>query len=291
MIFIRSQGQLGNQLFLFSAARNVARRHEWLIAVGFLELSGFLDKRPPRVIWIPIPHRFDRPVKRFFKRARLFADRYCDCGRGQTIPPGEIVRSSECRWPLVFEFGLCQTEDSAPLTEVSNLVSQLRSDQGIRNQVDQILGPTEVREDVYGFCHIRLGDYQAFSVDGFSPALPASYYTDALRTIRSKNREIPIIVLSDDVDAAREMLAGERGCVFPKFGERESFWVMMNAHCGVLSASTFSWWGARLASQNCSGLFIAPKYWMGFRAGKWFPTEGIRSSFLHYQPVIENSED
>lgn len=291
MILIRSQGQLGNQLFLFSAARNAARPREWMIAVGFVELSGFLEKRPSRVIWIRIPHRFDRPVKRFFKRARSFLDRHCYCRRDQTSARGDIIRSDKCRWPLVFEFGLCQNETTAPATELNNLLSGLRSDSKIRDNVAKSLRGAAADHGTYGFCHVRMGDYQDFSAYGLSPVLPARYYRDAIRAMRDENPQIPVIVLSDDLDAAKKILAGAPGCVFPQFNERESFWVMMNAQCGVVSASTFSWWGARLASENGGGPFIAPEFWMGFRARKWFPSEAIRSSFLLYQPVIEKAGD
>ena len=42
---------------------------------------------------------------------------------------------------------------------------------------------------------------------------------------------------------------------------------------GILSASSFSWWGA-LYSKNFNknkNYYIAPKFWVGHRLKKWIP--------------------
>ena len=288
MIFIRSQGQLGNQLFLFSAAKNVRKNREWIVAVGFVELAQFFKTRPKRVLWVPVPHRFDRKVKRVFKNLRKLANRFCDCEIVTTGEHPQVRRTAGCHWPLIFEFGLCQNEQLAPLDAVKNFVWQPNNDAELQEQVTQALSPLDMSPGSFGFCHVRLGDYRDFSAHGFSPVLPSGFFGRAIDRLRASHPEIPIVVLSDDTDTAAKMLANQSACYFPRLDERESFWVMMNAGCGVLSASTFSWWGARFARELRQGPFIAPEYWMGFRAQKWFPSEAIRATFLSYQPVPSN---
>lgn len=288
MILIRSQGQLGNQFFLYSAARRASREREWLVAVGFLELAAFLRNTPSRVIWLPIPHRFDHYVKKAFKRLRRLQDRHYT--RRPSIDGGRHTahRSPTCRLPLIFEFGLCQDEKVAPVEEFSILLSEMRGDPELRRRVGRKLDPIDIAGSGFGFCHVRLGDYQEFVARGHSPVLPVSFYADSLKELRKTHPDLPIVVLSDDVPSARAMLRGESGLLFPNLNTRESFWVLMQSECGVLSASTFSWWGARLASLSKSGPFLAPQYWMGFRSGEWFPAESIKASFLSYRTVARS---
>jgi len=285
MILIRSQGQLGNQMFLFSAAKKVADDKEWLIAFGFLELAAVLPKRPKRVIWVPVPHRFDRPVKKFFKRLRVFASRFCHCALVDCGATARVERSHGCRWPLVFEFGLCQDENLAPAEVLTELVLELRENSALKARVSKKIGNSKIVDGSLGFCHVRLGDYRDFTAHGASPVLPASYYTRSLGELKSTAPDVPIVVLSDDVTAAQEMLSEEAGLFFPDLDTQESFWVMMNSDFGILSASTFSWWGARFASADHRGPYLAPEYWMGFRRDLWFPSEKIRASFLQYRSV------
>lgn len=39
------------------------------------------------------------------------------------------------------------------------------------------------------------------------------------------------------------------------------------------------------AAQDEENTFLAPDYWMGFRAKRWFPHEGIRSNHLTFLEV------
>ena len=52
---------------------------------------------------------------------------------------------------------------------------------------------------------------------------------------------------------------------------------------GILSPSSFAWWGALYAknyNQN-DNYFIAPKYWAGHRMKKWFP-KNFHSEWITY---------
>ena len=65
----------------------------------------------------------------------------------------------------------------------------------------------------------------------------------------------------------------------------EDFVLMTQCKGGILSASSFSWWGAYLAKQKYSGtFFLAPKYWAGHRQKRWYP-ESMKSSFLDYVEI------
>ena len=49
--------------------------------------------------------------------------------------------------------------------------------------------------------------------------------------------------------------------------------IMSLCSYGILSASSFAWWGAFYAKiyNKKRNYFIAPKYWIGHRSKKWLP--------------------
>ena len=287
MILVRSQGRLGNQLFLYSAVSESRRGNELLVVVGFLELKRLFTKLPGRVIWLPIPHAFDARVKRFFKLLAKANRRVCRCAREAGGDSRRLVRGRACAVPLVFEFGLCQSVEEAPLAPVLSLFSAVRDTlpwlDSARGLLDQLgLGARD-----YAFIHMRFGDYLDFSAHGLSPALPPSWYRSGFDELTIREGEIAIVVLSDDIERAKSYLPDRPNLHFVAVDEATSFGLMVMARHGVLSASTFSWWGSLLATatQDERRTFLAPNYWMGFRAKRWFPHEGIRSNHLTFLEV------
>lgn len=287
---LRSQGQLGNQMFLYSSALKQRRKGEWLFLFGFLELRSLIAKGRAQVLIIPFPHSSDKWVKRQFKRMARINRTVCRCVQETQGDPSALVRSERCLWPLVFEFGLCQSPELAP-------VSLIRDHMGLGGakppwlvQSEADLSSLGVDLENFAFLHFRKGDYSSFDVGGSNPVLPTEYFRDAILWLRKDFPDLHIVVLSDDLDAAKEFLGREEKFSFFPFGSLSSFGAMVLARHGILSASTFSWWGARLAhDRHGGGTFIAPLYWMGFRTQTWFPSEDIRSDFLNYLEVV--SED
>ena len=152
----------------------------------------------------------------------------------------------------------------------------------------QDLASLNVDWNNFTFVHVRFGDYRNFEVFGQSPVLPAKWYADAIQRMKTLHPGLPIVVFSDDISEAKEYFRNDRSLVFFPYGDTSSFGAMRQARHGVLSASTFSWWAARLsADEEGGGDFIAPTYWMGFRSRKWFPSKDIKATFLTYLPVDE----
>ena len=272
-------------MFLLSAAFAASRPKEWIIGVGFVELSALLEKRPARVFWIPVPHRFDRLVKRIFKAVAKTGSSQVEPGRKDFDP--QECRNIGSRFRLLFfEFGLCQYGNIEPAPALRSLVRPTKHKLVAREHALDALQQAGLETQQYGFVHIRLGDYVQFKIKGESPVLPAEWYLRQTKELLRRVPNLPLVVLSDDTARARSLFP-EAGLnlTFLELGTSESFHVMQNACAGVLSASTFSWWGARLASGSAGGPFIAPQFWMGFRTGEWFPSERIISDFLEYEVV------
>ena len=113
--------------------------------------------------------------------------------------------------------------------------------------------------------HLRFGDYRRFPAKlvFFSPA--AAYYHRAVATLSPRR----IAVFSDDLPAARNLLAGLP--VESDFIDGNEAWedLYLMTQCGahVVSASTFSWWGAWLATARDKRV-IRPAEGR-FRPGSW----------------------
>jgi len=59
--------------------------------------------------------------------------------------------------------------------------------------------------------------------------------------------------------------------------------LMKQCSMGILSASSFAWWGAWFSIQNEKNysIYIAPKYWGGHRTRHWYP-EGFIFDWITY---------
>lgn len=99
--------------------------------------------------------------------------------------------------------------------------------------------------------------------------------------------KLTIVVLSDHIERAESYLPTSPNISFLSVDEATTFGLMVMARHGTVSVSTCSWWGSLLAAaaQDEENTFLAPNYWMGFRAKGWFPHERIRSSHLTFLGV------
>ena len=287
MILVRSQGRLGNQIFLYSAVSENRRGNELVVLVGFLELRRLFTKLPGRVVWLSIPHAFDLVVKRVFRFLATANRLACRCAREARGESRQLARRPACAVPLVFEFGLCQSPEEAPLAPVWALFSGARDTLPWLHSAREWLSGHALGERDYAFLHMRFGDYLDFRAHGLSPVLPSAWYRSAIAELTAREGEQMILVLSDDIERAQSYLPKSPNISFVSVDEVTTFGLMVMARHGIVSASTFSWWGSLLATatQDEENTFLAPNYWMGFRAKRWFPHEGIQSSHLTFLDV------
>ena len=110
-------------------------------------------------------------------------------------------------------------------------------------------------EDVISL-HIRRGDYQLWS---HHPIQTLEYYEKSLKFF---NRNLKVIIFSDDIDWAQEqeMFKSER--FFFSRNNNAAVDLCMQSLCKyhIISNSSFSWWGAWLAN---SKKVVRPTCWFG----------------------------
>lgn len=110
--------------------------------------------------------------------------------------------------------------------------------------------------------HVRRGDYLAKWATGRFRALPPAYFCAAAELLPPGDRVY--LVFSDDLRWCRRKLR-RRGWRI-EYCETESHWhdlaVLSRCDHFIISPSTFSWWGAWLAS-NPQKAVVAPRPWFG----------------------------
>lgn len=110
--------------------------------------------------------------------------------------------------------------------------------------------------------HVRRGDFLNHPEIG---VLGAAYYARAVEQLRSQRTNLRFFVFSDDLPAAKELLAE----VLPAFeaiepppGTSPAVDLALMSHCRhfITANSTFSWWGAWLGSHP-DKIVLVPEHW------------------------------
>ena len=144
------------------------------------------------------------------------------------------------------------------------------------------------------FVHVRRGDYLTHSVgrkpsglgwvDGGTPvALPATWYRERMEELRDTLPGVRFLIVGDDPVWAVRELAG-RDTVTSDLDAPADLALLARCDAGILSASSFAWWGAWFARRQSDGPFLAPLHWLGHAVGEWWP-ENIATGSLAYRPV------
>lgn len=131
-----------------------------------------------------------------------------------------------------------------------------------------------VQEVEGDFCaiHIRRGDY--LNENSIHSELTSNYYSSALKALAEnrKGKALKYVVFSDEPQFASSLLPENLNYIeAAKFqlSTAEEFYLMSFASAFIIANSTFSFWPAFLAKNNC--LVVVPKYW--FKSGNQMVNE------------------
>jgi hypothetical protein len=130
--------------------------------------------------------------------------------------------------------------------------------------------------------HMRFTDYEGLEVLGKVGAiLPDDYYKNGINFFLLKIKRPIFIIFSDDRRRSKSMLKDLGNYEFYEGdSEYDDFSAITLCSHALISASSFSWWGAYLIGNN-EPLIYAPKYWLGFKSKIWNP-EGIQTKSFNY---------
>lgn len=251
---------------------------EVAIAIGFPDIPR--QYRPPGLVFIRISHSRTRirrivinrlqRLTRQLARWRLFSEIWVD-----TYAP-KFVRTRA----LLPQIGIV----SGRFLQVANLSKSAP----VSEMVEQLLSHDYsylVREQNFAFVHVRRGDFLEWPTPEAPAALPTSFFSKLTGVLRQTLPAADILVFSDDREFVARMPEFE-GLEQPNLSPIETFLTLAQASGGILSPSSFSYWATLVAiERGASGSnFFAPRYWAGWRQGKWWPSK-IANSALRYVDV------
>ena len=289
MIIARSAGRLGNQLFVIAAIRKVTGTDESLVLVGFEDLVQTFPEilRGSRHIPLPRQHwwrwNLIENILTFLGTLRVVSM--------ITAHPTErrLVKQRGLIPLALFRGGWCQDEHLIDPAFSQALLESLTRD-SVQAENSKTLSLPATQEDPVFFIHIRRGDYLSWPTPDFPAALPQRWYRDAIGKIQESHPNARFLVFSDDPVFAAEFAQSTGVAMAVEANPQDTFAYMSACTGGILSASSFSWWGAWLASRLSPGPFIAPLHWITWGESRWDDSHSLQdTSFLTWMPVDASS--
>jgi hypothetical protein len=275
-IIVRIQGGLGNQLFCYAAARRLALVNDAELVLD--NVTGFARdrayKRSYQLHHLSIPcriatraermepfERVRRKALRELSRALPFGWRPYLAQDGDAFDP-RLLERRVCG--LLYLDGLWQSEDY-----FKDVESQIRSDLAIEPPTDPV--NCEMEDRIASTNAVAL-HVRWFDAPGSREVLnaPERYYRDAIAKLREHDAHF--FIFSDRPKEARDRLGlDERHAtvIAHNRGDAQAYadlYLMAKCRHFITANSTFSWWGAWLAS-NPTKQVIVPR--VGGVIGAW----------------------
>jgi len=250
MVGVKSAGRLGNQMFQFAFIYSFAKKAHTGFYIDMFDKLGY----------------FECSNKFYFQNSinKIRAQFLRICGKLDEIKISnldpEFKRLINEKRDNTFFIGyfqsyICFSDSNHELKNLFQIKKKYQT--GI------------ALDSPYIGIHVRLGDYMELGNKnlGNDISLSKKYYADALNRLDTENYKL--VVVSDNIEKAKELLPEQYSYKFYQDTEIIDFQTLLNAEKLVISNSTFSWWAAYL--NNRSAEVIAPRFWMGTNTRTVYP--------------------
>ena len=238
-------GQLGNQMFQYSALKGIARNHgyDYMIPNHTEEVNDGIGNMVKTVLL----DVFNLPIRESFSIGVIDTEKY--------YPEPHFQFSekvfNECP-PNVSLWGFYQTEKY-----FRHIREELLEDFAFKLDVVEDCQPILEQFNDPVALHIRRGDFLINNANHNNLSL--NYYAGALKHFHG-DREV--VIFSDDTDWCKEqeLFADDRFLVSEGNNSQHDLYLMSRCRDFIIANSSFSWWGAWLANYD---QVIAPAQWFG----------------------------
>ncbi len=280
MIAVRLEGRLGNQLFQYAFAYSTSKK---LKARFYIDKSVinfmvpvYFDVKPAR---LPVldEHVFTiKGYKNIFNHHlkvafyKLLKGVY---GLHELVLQNELAPCEQLKQikDKILYTGFFQSEDYFADYKLE-VISLFSIKEKYKEQFKNIFKALPASKKIVTV-HIRRGDYS-----GLELALTADYYLRAIGSIHSV--ENYYIFISDDFEFINREFAHLENKYLSQNAEIIDFQFLTHADICILSASSFSWWGAYLNPKKPK--VIVPEYWLGRNEGKEIPVNVIPEGWIKF---------
>jgi hypothetical protein len=267
MIIAKLVGGLGNQMFIYAAARALAQRHGVVLKldlsvyerdhrrkVGLSAFSLNLEVAAPTEVANITENAVAPPSDAWWQQGRVIEPHFHYTPDFWRIGPNAYLS------------GYWQSERY--FNTVTDLIRSefqpnIEPRQQNREWLDRILRCNAVA------MHVRRGDYVTSPiVNQVHGVLPPSYYASAFRKIAERETGLEFFVFTDDPSWARTSIRSDvpthiiEGNVD---APAEDLRLMSSCRHHIIANSSFSWWGAWLC-RNSNKIVCAPRRWFAASA-------------------------
>lgn len=287
MIIVRIIGGLGNQMFQYAAGRSLSARFNVPLKVDLRWMERYRQREY-------LLDRFELPVEKMTISDRLRFTWF----PFRRNPPFLFIKAIRRLNSLVYmEQSLSYDPDFIGLGPDRFLFGYFQSyryfegfeeliHQDFSYEPDLSIYEREwvnmVDEQDSTAIQFRRGDFVTDPATNRSiGTCPMDYYERAVSRIRSKNRNAPLIVFSDEIAWCKKNLSFKNMAFVERKGGTPLDDMFLAARCKhiILANSSFSWWSAWL-NMNPDKIVIAPEQWfrdenLNRQASSLFPASWI----------------
>lgn len=264
MILFLSDGRLGNQLFQYAFLNTIAKENEKIITANMeqfvdkfeIKNPNFLHKKLGKYILFIVKKIIKPYILETFVKIKLIGYIKQDVSGTLFLPTYTKINGI---LPITLvETDFFQSEDFFDKNKIDFSIKE-----NYFKEAKEFL--TQVPKDSTKiFVHIRRGDYifeSYLGVQGID--LPKSYFKEAMSKI-SENINNPFFVfLSDDSSYVECCFENIKNKIISKNSMGTDLAIMSLCQYGIVSNSSFSWWGAYMMKDKKRVIF--PKYWYGWK--------------------------
>ncbi len=279
MIILFSAGQLGNQIFQYVYAESLCKNNEKIIT-SFCEYFDIFKYDERKYVFV---NKYIRFVLRRFLTVLIKLRVVTYIKQKQKIYKGYIVDVDD----ILFKKGI--------FSNIKVVDGFFQSEKFVKFQpkikeiyikkAKEFLADVAEKDYKLIFVHIRRGDYLDWSILGKKdPSLSVEYYKKQIDYFLVKLNNPFFIFLSNDDSFVENKFGYLKNKKISKNSVGVDIAIMSLCEYAIVSNSTLSWWGANLMKKR--QIVFAPKYWLGWKSGVWFPN-GIELSFVNFIEAIK----
>lgn len=264
MILFFSDGRFGNQLFQYAFISTILLENEKAYCTNMNQLVDVFNCYNQRFKFISTGENLKKIINKIVKpiiiiglvKTRLIG--YIKQNRSKTSAQPQYT---EIQGLLPIRFVETNFFQSELFFDPQKIDIKLKA--SIVKEAERVFFefPTEKTKV---FVHVRRGDYlNEIYLGEKGINLPVSYYKRALQKLCSSISNPFIVFLTDDYNYVKENYEDIEDKYISTNSMEIDFTLMTLCEYGVVSNSSFSWWGAYFMTDRKQVIF--PKYWYGWK--------------------------
>ena len=269
MIVFLQSGRLGNQLFQFVALKKYFPKHK-LIFFGFASLQNLFNIIDVIFINLKINSLLYKVLVRIF----IYFVKLRILGKITEIAVNDNSKLYVRRgllWNIFIVWDV--------FFQHSSFVNKTINPPRIKKKYLTLAKNWLIKKKVFKkksnlvFVHVRRGDYLSYPDVNFPAVLDLKWYKKNMLYIKNRVKKPIFVIMGDDTLYLQSVFKESKNLIISNNLPEIDLSIMSFCSHGILSPSTFAWWGAFYArSKNKQNTTVlAPKYWVGHRKKKWQP--------------------